>query len=132
MFWKLVTRLLVFYPIFIPHYWLKPYVFFLFFFFMATLVVYGRSQARGWIGAAGLSHTHSNVGSKPCLQPAPQLRAMPGIPNLLNGARDQTWVLMDTSQVCYHWATGGTPVKPYIFWCLWLVYITIQPISPSL
>ena len=39
---------------------------------------YGSSQARGRIGAtaAGLYHSHSNVGSEPCL-PTPQLTAMP-------------------------------------------------------
>jgi len=56
--------------------------FFFFFFlclFRATLVAYGRSQARGQIGAtaAGLHHSHSNAGSKPRLEPTPQLTAMP-------------------------------------------------------
>ena len=38
---------------------------------------YGGSQARGRIGAvaAGLHHSHSNAGSKPHLQPTPQLTA---------------------------------------------------------
>ena len=37
-----------------------------FFFLMAAYVAYGRSQARGQIGAtaAGLYHSHSNTGSK--------------------------------------------------------------------
>ena len=37
----------------------------------ATLTAYGRSQARGWIrtAAAGLHHSHSNVGSKPVFDP---------------------------------------------------------------
>uniref|UniRef100_A0A8D0N4C1 Catenin alpha-3 n=1 Tax=Sus scrofa TaxID=9823 RepID=A0A8D0N4C1_PIG len=40
---------------------------------------YGGSQARGLIGAVatGLRQSHSNMGSKPHLQPAPQLMAMP-------------------------------------------------------
>ena len=40
---------------------------------------YGGSQARGQIGAVatGLCHRHSNARSKPCLQPTPQLTAMP-------------------------------------------------------
>ena len=49
------------------------------FFFRATPVAYGGSQAWGPIGAtaAGLCHSHSNAGSEPCLQSTPQLTAMP-------------------------------------------------------
>ena len=45
----------------------------------AAPVAYGGSQARGLIGAiaAGLHHSHSNVGSYPHLQPTPQLTATP-------------------------------------------------------
>ena len=61
---------------------------FLFFFiflsfglFRAALSAYGGSQARSQIGAvaAGLHHNHShnNAVSEPCLQPRPQLTAMP-------------------------------------------------------
>ena len=41
---------------------------------------YRNSQARDGTGAAaaGLCHFHSQVGSEPCLQPTPQLRAMLG------------------------------------------------------
>ena len=51
-----------------------------FFFFTATPVAYGGSQARGGIGgaAASLRHSHSHPGSKPNLQPITQLRAMLG------------------------------------------------------
>ena len=57
-------------------------MFFFFFFFLlyrATLVAYGGSQAMGPIGAvaAGLCHSHSNLGSEPSLQPTPQLMATP-------------------------------------------------------
>ena len=58
--------------------------FFLFFFFWSffkrdTPAAYGGSQARGLIGAeaAGLYHSHSNLGSEPHLQPTPQLMATP-------------------------------------------------------
>ena len=46
--------------------------------FRAIPKAYGSSQARGPIGAttAGLHHSHSNMGSKPHLQPTPQLTAM--------------------------------------------------------
>lgn len=54
-----------------------------FFFFLsfsrAAPAAYGGSQARGVIRAVatGLCHSHSNAGSKPCLQPTPQLMATP-------------------------------------------------------
>ena len=45
----------------------------------AAPAAYGGSKARGPIGAVATSlhHSHSNVGSEPCLQPAPQLTATP-------------------------------------------------------
>ena len=61
----------------------------------------------------------ATLGSKLCLQPIPQL-----ILNLLSKARDRTHILMDTSRVCYCWATTGTPgPSSFIhFYCciLWL------------
>ena len=52
--------------------------FFFFFLFRASPVANGTSQARVWIGAAaaGLHHSHSNVGSELHLQPTLQLTAM--------------------------------------------------------
>ena len=88
----------------------KIYLFFFFFFFFglfafsrAAPMAHGGSQDRGLIGAvdAGLCHSHSNAGSEQCLQPTPQLTAM-WILNptwILNKARDQTCVLIDTSQI---------------------------------
>ena len=60
-------------------------------------MVYGRSQARGQIGgtAAGQCYSYNKTGSKLHLQPTPQLMAMP---DPLSKARDQTHILMDTSQ----------------------------------
>jgi len=54
-------------------------VFCLFAFSRATPAVYGGSQVRGRIGAVatGLRQSHSNLGSKPHLQPTPQLTATP-------------------------------------------------------
>ena len=45
----------------------------------AAPTAYGGSQARGLIraAAASLHHSQSNMGSKPRLQPTPQLTAMP-------------------------------------------------------
>ena len=53
--------------------------FVLFCFGLFRAPAYGSPQARGQIGttAAGLHHGHSNAGSKPCLQLASQLTAMP-------------------------------------------------------
>ena len=54
--------------------------FFVFMLFLwATPTAYGDSQARGPVRAVatGLHQSHSNMGSKPRLQPTPQLMAMP-------------------------------------------------------
>ena len=71
---------------------LQKEVFFFFFFFFhlfrAAPEAYGCSQARGQIGsAAAILHSSSQ-----------QYRIL----NTLNGARDYTYMLMDTSQVQYH------------------------------
>ena len=65
----------------------KGYIDVLFFFFffclfaisLAAPAAYGGSQARGPIGAlaSGLCQSHSKAGSKPRLQPTPQLSATP-------------------------------------------------------
>ena len=63
---------------------------------------YGSFQARDRIGTvvAGLHHSHSNTRSELRLSPTPQL-----ILNPLSKARDQTWVLMDASQMRFRWGT---------------------------
>ena len=61
--------------------------FFFFFFFLfsggTAPLAHGGSQPRGLTGAratiAGLHHSHSNSGSKPLLQPTPQLKATPDL-----------------------------------------------------
>ena len=52
---------------------------FFFFLFRAAPAAYGGSQAGGLIGAtaAGLHHSHNNLGSETQLRPTPQLRATP-------------------------------------------------------
>ena len=83
--------------------------------FRAASVVRESFQARGWIRAvaAGLRHNHGNAGSKPHLQPTPQLMAMPTFHfvtiNPLSKTRNQTHIFMDTSQIHYHRATMGIP-----------------------
>ena len=80
--------------------------FFFNFIFGAALVAYGSSQAKDWIRAtaAGLHPSHSNAGSKPCLQPTPQLTAMPH-----PEPSEQPCLLMDPVGLVKHWATKGTP-----------------------
>ena len=70
--------------------------FFFFGLFRAAPAAYGSSQARGRIGpaAAGLHHSHSDLGSEPHLWLTPQLIATPD-PSPLSKARDWTRNLMD-------------------------------------
>ena len=58
---------------------LEFFFFCLFAFSRSALAAYGGFQARGPIGAvaASLCQNHSNARSEPCLQPTPQLTAMP-------------------------------------------------------
>ena len=100
--------------------------------FRATLMACGNSQARGPIGAraAGLSHSQSNAGSGPRLQPTPQLQkhgiqaasatyttvhsnagsltqwARPGI------EPTSSWMLVGFIN---HWAMTGTPRLPLMW-----------------
>jgi len=43
--------------------------------------------------------------------------------NIPSKARDRTHVLMDTSQICFHWATRGTPFSSFLVclhpWSIW-------------
>ena len=96
---------------------LSPNSFFFFFFFFfffclfrASHSAYGGSQARDQIRAtaASLYHSHSNIGSEPYLQTTPQLKAR-WILNPLSKTRDQTRILMDTSRICFHCTSMGTP-----------------------
>ena len=63
------------YPLDIPFFFFS----FLLLLFRAAPTAYGSSHARGQIGAvaAGLHHSNSNAGSKPCLRPIPWLMATP-------------------------------------------------------
>ena len=91
------------------------YLFIYFLLFRATGAAYGSSQARSQIRAtaAGLHHSHSNAGSKLCLWPISQQCQ---ILNPLSEARDRTCILMDTSWICFHWATMGTPDMENFKW----------------
>ena len=82
--------------------------------FRATPTAYGGSQTRGPIGAVatGLHHSHSNVGSKPHLQPTRQSRIL----NPLIKVRDWTHIFMDANWLVNRWATMGTPSITFITW----------------
>ena len=107
---------------------LCKFFFFFFFFFLFCLktpMAYGSSQVTGRIGAiaAGLCHSPtawdlSHVGS---LQHSSWQHQ---IPDPLSKARNQTCVLIDTSQICFCWATMGTPCK--FFFTSWVCYNLTQ------
>ena len=76
--------------------------FFFFFFFFCIFwgapKAYGGSQARCQIRAVAASLCHLNHSSPQCQ-----------ILNPLSEARVRTCILMDTSQILFHWAKTGTP-----------------------
>ena len=78
--------------------------------FRATPTAYRSCQARSQIraSAAGLYHSHSTAGSEPWLQSTPQLMATP-IHDSLSDSRDQTRILLDTSQIHLHCTTQELP-----------------------
>ena len=50
--------------------------------------------------------------------------------NPLNKARNRTCVLMDTSQICFHWATMGIPIKLGFCGCFtFFLTILYHPLS---
>ena len=91
------------------------FLFFFFLFCLKTPMAYGSSQVTGRIGAiaAGLCHSPtawdlSHVGS---LQHSSWQHQ---IPDPLSKARNQTCILMDTSRICFHYATAGTPTTDFL------------------
>ena len=100
-------KLMQWFLLIISH-WRRRKYFFFFFFFRAAP---GDSQARGWIGALadGLFHSHSNTRSNLHLWRHHSSRQCRRIPNPRSEARDQTCILMDASQICFHWAKMETP-----------------------
>ena len=89
----------------------------LFVFFRAAHAAYGGSQARGPIGAtaAGLYHSHSNAGSKPHLQPTPQLMATPDPQPTEWGQGSNLCPHGCYSQIHFLWAMAGAPVFCFCF-----------------
>ena len=88
------------------------YTFFWSFYFRALPSAYGGSQARGRIEAVppSLHHSHSNTRSVLHLPPTPRGSWQHWKLNPLSKARDQTCVLIDASQIRFHWAMMGTPM----------------------
>ena len=87
------------------------------FLFWAAPVAYEGSQARGSLIRAidtGLHHSHSMQDpSHGCdLHHSSRLY---WILNPLSEARDRTRVLTDASQICFRWATKGTPLSFFFF-----------------
>ena len=93
--------------------------------FRAAPAAYGSSQARGRIAAiaAGLCHSHSNVGLSLICNLHPSLQ-QGHILNTLSEARDRTHILMDASQICFHCATTGTPGAVSFTWS-WMIITTV-------
>ena len=84
--YKIYIHIFLYWILYICIFYIKNFIkiieciyFFFFVFSRATPASYGGSQARGPIGAiaAAVCQRHSNGGSEPRLQPAPQLTAMP-------------------------------------------------------
>ena len=78
-------------------------------------MAYGGSQSRGTIRAVatGLHQSHSNVGSKPCLQPTPTAHG--NARSLTHWVRPgikpaTSWFLVGFANHC---ATMGTPIKKF-------------------
>ena len=86
--------------------------------FRAIPAAYGSSQARGPVRA-----TAANLWDLNLVCDLHQSSWQRWILSPLSKARDWTWVLMDTSQVRYHWAMTGTPNAEIIWlhclvaWC---------------
>ena len=84
-------------------------IFFFFCLFRATPMAYGGCQARGWIGAVADGLHHSQI-----LNP-------------VSKARDQICILMDASQIRFHWATTGTPKGTSLLVCEVIPYFSVPP-----
>ena len=90
------------------------FLFFCFFgLFRDASTACGRFQVRGQIRAAAAIYVTATITwDLSCIcHSSWQCQFL----NPLSKARDQTCILMDTSCVCYHWATTGTPwTEPWV------------------
>ena len=91
--------------------------------FRTTPVAYGSSQARGQIRdiAASVHHSHSNVGSEPCLWPAHgnagslTHRARPGMELMFSGILVEFITAEPQWELCVLWLLMGKTVLR-VFW----------------
>ena len=92
--------------------------------FRATLTADGGSQVRCRIRvvAANLYHSHSNARSGRVCNLYHSSRQH-WILNPLSKIRDQTWVLLDTSQIHFCWATTGTCVVYFLLLLLFKKFL---------
>ena len=80
-----------------------------FFLFRAALAAYTGSQARGPIRAVAPAYTTATATADlSCICDLHHSLRQHQFPKTLSEARDQTHILMDISQVYFHWATMGT------------------------
>ena len=99
-----------------PHHLIHIFLFFSFFLGPAP-VAFGSSQARGQIGVQLPVYTTATAMQDPShVCDLYHILRQYWILNPLNDARDGTHILVDTSWVCYHWATMGIPMKVFHFW----------------
>ena len=83
--------------------------------FGATPAAYGGSQARGWIGATVPAYTTAIATQDPShIFDLHHSSQQCHILNSLSKARNRTCILMDTSQIHFHWAMTGTPVHIFV------------------
>ena len=79
--------------------------------FRATTTVYGVSQTRGWMAVVAAGLTTATATQDPShVSDLHHSSLQHWILNPLREARDRTSILIDTSQIHFHWAATGTPL----------------------
>ena len=102
---------------------------FVFCLFRASAMAYGVSQARGRIGAraTNLHHSHSNVGSQPCLCPT-YTTAHGNVRSLSHWAKPgikpaSSWIPV---KCLTHWSTTGIPHLCFLCCLMFIVSICLS------
>ena len=90
-----------------------PYIYqFFLLSFRAKLGAYGCSQARGWIRSTAMAIATSDPS---CICDLHYSTQQHRILNPISKARDPTKNLTVPSQICFCWATMGTPINMFFF-----------------